>query len=540
MNNYIDLSKLAISSQDEDNTYFGLDENGNVVRTKIAVGGDGGSGFVDLSDYYTKDEIDRKIEDIENGDVDLSDYYTKKEVDDKIDGIDIPEVDLSNYYTKTQVDKKIDNIDIPEVDLTGYATENWVKNQGYLDGIPSDYVTETELANKKYATTTQLNSKQDSLVSGKNIKTINGQSIIGGGNITIVGGDGDVDLTGYYTKGEVDDLIDNIDLSEYVKNTEFIGVAQQVTANQANIINQGSEINNIDGRLTNVEKDYIKSSDVDLTGYAKSSDLIPIYQNITNLQGQVQTLDSNKQDVLVSGSNIKTVNGESILGNGNIVIESGNVDAGIIILEAPEDYDNDPYESSYRKLHNADCIQKIKNGSVTVAYLKYKSNTDMYIYLPMAYGWENFGSYGYLTGVVKYWYFGSLHYDYFAVDMDDNGNAIKFEVQPMDVGSGGGQDSNNPIIFYSFDEWDLKSGIEYFNNGYYVQWYLGVDSKDEIIMVAITDVDAADGSVYGWRTYGDKTYRVKIYVGGYQEIEMPTMNDVDTKIGDINAILETI
>ena len=39
-------------------------------------------------------------------------------------------VDLSNYYTKEQTDEKIqaavDNIDIPEVDLTGYATESFV------------------------------------------------------------------------------------------------------------------------------------------------------------------------------------------------------------------------------------------------------------------------------------------------------------------------------------------------------------------------------------------------------------------------------
>ena len=40
-------------------------------------------------------------------------------------------------------------------------------------------------ADTLYATTTQLNSKQDTLVSGTNIKTINGQSVIGEGNIEI-------------------------------------------------------------------------------------------------------------------------------------------------------------------------------------------------------------------------------------------------------------------------------------------------------------------------------------------------------------------
>ena len=48
---------------------------------------------------------------------------------------------------------------------------------GYLDGVTS-------------AIQTQLNNKQATLVSGSNIKTINNQSILGSGNITISGGSG--------------------------------------------------------------------------------------------------------------------------------------------------------------------------------------------------------------------------------------------------------------------------------------------------------------------------------------------------------------
>lgn len=50
--------------------------------------------------------------------------------------------------------------------------------------------TKEELANYQpigdYATTTQLNSKQDTLVSGTNIKTVNGESILGNGDIEIL------------------------------------------------------------------------------------------------------------------------------------------------------------------------------------------------------------------------------------------------------------------------------------------------------------------------------------------------------------------
>ena len=60
--------------------------------------------------------------------------------------------------------------DIPS--LTGYATESWVESKNYL------------------TTHQSLDSKQDKLVSGTNIKTINGTSILGAGNITISGGSG--------------------------------------------------------------------------------------------------------------------------------------------------------------------------------------------------------------------------------------------------------------------------------------------------------------------------------------------------------------
>ena len=58
-------------------------------------------GSVSLDDYYTKDETDNLIENMN-----LSDYYTKSEVDNKMSNID-----LSNYYTKTEMDNLIGDCD---------------------------------------------------------------------------------------------------------------------------------------------------------------------------------------------------------------------------------------------------------------------------------------------------------------------------------------------------------------------------------------------------------------------------------------------
>ena len=58
---------------------------------------------------------------------------------------------------------------------------------------------------------TPLSDKyQAILVSGTNIKTINGNSILGSGDITITGGGGSADLTNYYTKAEIDGMIGDI------------------------------------------------------------------------------------------------------------------------------------------------------------------------------------------------------------------------------------------------------------------------------------------------------------------------------------------
>lgn len=62
--------------------------------------------------------------------------------------------------------------------------ENPYLIHGQVIGLGSAAFTESS----DYATATDLNTKQDSLISGQTIKTVNGESILGSGNITISGG----------------------------------------------------------------------------------------------------------------------------------------------------------------------------------------------------------------------------------------------------------------------------------------------------------------------------------------------------------------
>lgn len=131
-----------------------------------------------LENYYTKGEVDAKIADIEV-DVDLSNYYNKQEVDDKLDlkanASDLSALNTTVGQLSATIENKADKSEIPS--LNGYATEQWVENKNYL-------------------TTHQP------------LKTINNQSLIGEGNITISGG-GSADLSNYYNKQEIDRFLSN-------------------------------------------------------------------------------------------------------------------------------------------------------------------------------------------------------------------------------------------------------------------------------------------------------------------------------------------
>ena len=246
----------------------------NKTEVELLVAG-GGGGSIDLSNYYKKLETYSKAQVdalVAGGGADLSDYYTKAEVDDLISAI--PETDLSNYYNKTQVDSLIPNI----------------------------------------------STKQDTLVSATNIKTINGESILGSGDLVISGGGsgGNVDLSNYYkktetySKVEVDTKIADIpttDLSGYYNKT-------QTETLLSNKINKGVGVVGATKTKVTYNNDGIITGGADLV----EADLPNISQSkITNLVSDL----SNKQSRLISGTNIKTINGQSVLGSGDIVITGG-------------------------------------------------------------------------------------------------------------------------------------------------------------------------------------------------------------------------
>jgi hypothetical protein len=132
-----------------------------------------------------------------------------------------------------------------------------------------------------------LEDKQDELVSGTNIKTINGESILGNGDFVLPPPTFE-NLTG--------DVFDNLALE-----TLFNSKQDELVS--------GTNIKTINGEPILGSGDFVLPP--------------PTFENLTgdvfdNLA--LETLFNSKQDELVSGTNIKTINGEPILGSGDFVL----------------------------------------------------------------------------------------------------------------------------------------------------------------------------------------------------------------------------
>lgn len=130
------------------------------------------------------------------------------------------------------------------------------------------------------------NNKQNVLISGENIKTINNESILGEGNIEI-----DLGPINY----------DDVQNKPTINNVELYG--------SMSLSDLGIQP---EGNYATID-DLTEESRVILTEVATS------YYNKT----QTNNLLNNKQNTLISGQNIKTINNESILGEGNITIQGG-------------------------------------------------------------------------------------------------------------------------------------------------------------------------------------------------------------------------
>lgn len=262
-----------------------------------------------------------------------SQYQTKANLDTAL----ASKANASDIPTKTsQLANDTGFVTSTEVSAT-YATKAEVPTKTSQLTNDSTYQTkanlDTALATK--ADKSSLASKQDKLVSGTNIKTINSQSLLGSGNISIEAG----------SSITVDSALSTT--SENPVQNKVITNTLQTKANASDIPTKVSQLENdskfatqtavATGLATKADKDSLTSLEGDITSLQTTvgNQDKSIIANAQAIQG--------KQDKLVSGTNIKTINNQSILGSGNISIEGGG--STVVVDDALSDTSENPVQN---------------------------------------------------------------------------------------------------------------------------------------------------------------------------------------------------
>lgn len=199
-----------------------------------------------------------------------------------------------NVYTRAEVDAAINA-----------ETTERQKQDSALGGM---------IAAETAARERAVASKQDTLVSGQNIKTINGESILGEGNIEIQGG-----------TSNWDDITGKPEFAEVATSGSYNDLSDKPTIPDVSNLATKAEIADMETKSHAAATYATKAEIPSLDGYLTETEASETYAT----KEQV----SSKQDQLVSGTNIKTINGQTLLGEGNIEIQGGS--GGI--SDAPSD-----------------------------------------------------------------------------------------------------------------------------------------------------------------------------------------------------------
>lgn len=176
-----------------------------------------------------------------------------------------------------------------------------------------------------------LEDKQNTLVSGSNIKTINGQSLLGDGNITVAV-ESDKIRQPYATEDTSYRILLNGEPDNYTDTKQSVAQAADVSINP--VLRQTTFYSNKDqssypititegkvtfGGATNyIDEDNYTGTADKATKDASGNVISETYMTKRAVQEEL----AEKQDTLESGVNIKTVNNQSLLGRGNVVIDS--------------------------------------------------------------------------------------------------------------------------------------------------------------------------------------------------------------------------
>ena len=244
------------------------------------------------------------------------------------------EINLADYAKKSDLDTKVDKINGKGLSTNDFTTDFKNKLNGIAGGaevnVQSDWNEDKE--------------QSDAYIKNKpTFRTINNHSIIGSGNISITTSDGALDLSEYATKEEFDVLAESADerLSQLEQNvTDLSDVARTGAYDDLidppNVVTK-VKINGVAKTPVNGTVDLgtiIGDGSVDLSEYATKEEFDVLAESADERLSQLEQNVTDLSDVARSGAyadlegkpTFRTINGESILGSGDIEITGGSSD----------------------------------------------------------------------------------------------------------------------------------------------------------------------------------------------------------------------
>jgi hypothetical protein len=224
----------------------------------------------------------------------------------------MPDQKISELAAITTIDNAADVL--PIVDTSATTTKKVTPTQ-LKTSLALNNVDNTSDANKPVSSATQtaLDAKQATLVSGTNIKTVNNTSLLGSGNIAISSAVAWGGVTG--TLSNQTDLQTALD-GKVDENSAITGATKtKITYDAKGLVTAGADATTAD-IADSTNKRYVTDAQLVVVGNTSGTNT---GDNATN--SQYSGLAASKQDTLVSGTNIKTINSTSLLGSGNVAVE---------------------------------------------------------------------------------------------------------------------------------------------------------------------------------------------------------------------------
>jgi hypothetical protein len=339
-------------------------QTGDVVITASSLGA---ATKADLDNYATKDELDEKQEVFQVNapmsfsrdeatqdlhlSIDLSGYATKSEIPDVSDmetktdaaatyqpkgdyatktelGNVSAEVeykaDKSDVYTMQEVDAKLNgkqntltagsNITLSEPDpTTGNVT---ISSTGGSE--PVDAYTKEESDNRfqgKLTAGTNITISEDNVISAtgggeSGVTSVNGQT----GEVVL-----DIPTAQVGQDGSSSNYVYSDTNNRVIRKLNVLELSSSIQLQAVYWGGNGYDGSGIISGATTSKAGVMSSADKTKLDSIDTAEIEQVIGDVAALQTDVE----GKQDTLVSGTNIKTINGESVLGSGDIVISGG-------------------------------------------------------------------------------------------------------------------------------------------------------------------------------------------------------------------------